>query len=277
MSAGWYVYAIIRHDGVLPSGLTGLGDSELSTVASGRLAAVAGPLPPGGLQRSTESVLRHGAIVEALQQCGPTLPVRFGTVVPDAEAVVCALEERHPELYSALTWLGDKVEIGLTVLWDHLPDDDDPRSKGSPDDDGTEHGPGARYLRRRLVVARREEARRQIARTIVRELDAALGTLVLDRRCSLAPTERLAIRAAFLIEPIRFDACRHAIAEVRERHPDLRVLVSGPWSPYSFVSREPGGDRDPLATSLNIIGRCFMPLVDAGERTEYSPVSTRGN
>jgi hypothetical protein len=273
MSGGWYIYAIVAHDRGLPTGLTGLGNSTLSTVVAGGLAAVAGPLPPEGLQRTTENVMRHGAIVEALQQHGPTLPVRFGTVVSDAEAVASALAEREGELYADLARLGDKVEFGLTVLWDQPPGDDDGRSDGVADDVRADHGPGVHYLRARLSASRRDEARREAARTIAREIDAALGSDVLDRRCSIAPTDRLALRAAFLIEPIRFDRCRHAIGEVRRRHPDLRVLVSGPWSPYSFVSRGHGGARDPLSQSLNTISRWLMPPARA-DAAGHPPVTT---
>lgn len=157
-----------------------------------------------------------------------------------------------------LARLGDKREFGLIVLWDRSCGDDG-RSEGAPDADGAEHGPGTRYLRARLLASRREADRQEAARAIVREIVAALGPHVLDRRCSIAPTDRLALRAAFLIEPTRFDACRQAIAEVRRRHPDLRVLVSGPWSPYSFVGPDRAGEHDPLDQSLSAISRWLAP------------------
>jgi hypothetical protein len=272
MTGGWYVYAIVAHGGQLPAGLTGFGEAELSLVASGGLAAVVGPLAPCGLQRTTEDVLRHGAVVEALQVCGPTLPVRFGTVLPDAEAVARALAEHRAELKADLARLGDKVEFGLTVLWDRRPGDDDP-SHDAKEGEASEHAPGTRYLRARLAVLHRDEARREVARAIATELEAALGPLVFDRRCSVAPTERLAIRAAFLIEPTRFDACRQAIAEVRRRHPDLRVLVSGPWSPYSFVSRDPAGERgDPGRWTSDLSRRHMAPWTDiAHEERSAAP------
>jgi len=270
MSTGWYVYAIVARDAQVPPGLTGLTDGELLTVVSGGLAAVAGPLGPGGLRRTTENVLRHGAIVEALQQRGPALPVRFGTVVADAEAVARVLAERHDELTADLVRLGDKVEFGLTALWDQPPGDDDGRADGAPDDDGIEQGAGTRYLRARLAASRRDAARRDVARRIAGELDAALGSQVLDRRCSIAPTERLAIRAAFLIEPARFAACRQAIDDVRSRRPDLRILVSGPWSPYSFVGPDRAGDPAPLGHSLNDIGRWLIPPPTGDEHGERS-------
>jgi hypothetical protein len=107
---------------------------------------------------------------------------------------------------------------------------------------------------------------------IVRGLDEALGTRVLDRRCSVAPTARLALRASFLIEPSQFAECRQAIAELRERRPDLRMLVSGPWSPYSFVSRDRGGEQQPLGQSLNDLSRLLTPPSTSGEHAARSAV-----
>jgi len=259
MSGGWYVYAIVARDHALAPGQTGFGNEEITTVARGDLAAVTSRLAPRGLQQTTENVLRHGAIVEELQLRGPTLPVRFGTVVADAETLAAALAERHAELTADLARLGDKVEFGLTVLWEQPSSGDDSRTDGAIDGDGPGQGPGTRYLRARLAESRREAARQDAATSIAREIDAALGPCVLDRRCSIAPTERVAIRAAFLIEPTQFSACRQAIAEVRHQRPDLRVLVSGPWAPYSFVSRAPGSQQNPLGQSLNVIGRWLMP------------------
>jgi Gas vesicle synthesis protein GvpL/GvpF len=275
MSTGWYVYAIVARDTEVPAGLTGLGDGELSTVVWGSLAAVTSPLAPCGLRRTTENVLRHGAVVEGLQQRGPTLPVRFGTVVADAETLARTLSERHVELTADLARLGDKVEFGLTVLWDRPPGDDAARSNGPIDDDGPANSPGTRYLRARLAVSRRDAARQEAARTIARELDVALGSQVLDRRCSIAPTDRLAVRASFLIEPSRFGPCQQAIDAVRRRRPDLRVLLSGPWPPYSFVSRDRTDERSLLGQSLNDISRWLMPPSTDGEHGERSATPTR--
>jgi len=50
---------------------------------------------------------------------------------------------------------------------------------------------------------------------------------------------------------------------VRRRRPDLRFLVSGPWSPYSFVSRDAAVERSALGDSLHDISRWLtLPKTD---------------
>src|SRR5437763_14778360 len=102
----------------LPAGLVGFGEARLSTVRWRALAAATTPFDPGELRPRAEHVLRHEAIVERLRQVSPVLPVRFGTVLADADAVRRALAERYEGLIADLARLGDKVEFGLSVLWD---------------------------------------------------------------------------------------------------------------------------------------------------------------
>src|SRR5437763_5330823 len=144
----------------LPAGLVGFGEARLSTVRWRTLAAATTPFDPGELRPRAEHVLRHEAIVERLRQVGPVLPVRFGTVLADADAVRRALAERYEVLIADLARVGDKVEFGLSVLWDRPPHHDEGAGEGVDGSPGTEEpaqgqGPGARYLRARLAEHRR--------------------------------------------------------------------------------------------------------------------------
>jgi hypothetical protein len=226
----------------------------VSTVPWRDLAAATSPLELGALRATVEDVVRHEAIVEALRRLGPALPVRFATVLADAQALAHALAVRYDVLVADLARLGDKVELGLTVLWDP------PSTQGEEPATGSEavreaHGPGARYLQARLAAHRREAAARDRARALARELDRELSVHALERRCTILPTARLAVRAAYLLDPGRVPAFQDTFAEIRRVHPDLRFLLSGPWPPYSFVTPPEGGERSALGRGLHDAGR----------------------
>ncbi|MBI4492868.1 MAG: GvpL/GvpF family gas vesicle protein [Chloroflexi bacterium] len=93
-----------------------------------------------------------------------------------------------------------------------------------------------RYLLARLAEDRREAELRARAGAIARAVDEALCPYALERRCTVLPTPRLALRAAYLLEPVRIGAFWAAFEQVRRARPDLRCLLSGPWPPYSFVT-----------------------------------------
>ena len=251
MASRCYVYAILPRETCLPAGLVGFDEARLSTVRWRALAAATTPFDRGELRPTAEHVLRHEAIVERLRQVGPVLPVRFGTVLADADAVRRALAERYEVLTADLARLGDKVEFGLSVLWDRPRHHDEGAGEGDDGSPGTEEsgpgqGPGARYLRARLVEHRREVAARESARALARYLETMLASLTLERRWTILPTPRLALRGACLLDPSQAPAFREGFDAIRRIRPDLRFLLSGPWPPYSFVTPTEPGERSAM-------------------------------
>jgi hypothetical protein len=227
MASACYVYAIVGRDTPLPAPGSG-GAAELTLVRWRGLAAVMGRMAYEDARVSMEAVLQHEAVVEAVRQQGPALPVRFGTLFRDATAVVSALVERYDPLVADLDRLGDKVELSVTALWAAPPADSD-----SIADAAAGSSAGGRYLRARAAELRRDDAMRTRARGVAGELDEVLGKLSLERRVSLLPTPRVAVRTAWLLEPGQVAAFRSAFASIRQR--ELRLLLTGPWPPYSFV------------------------------------------
>lgn len=239
MSSACYVYAIVGRDAPLPPAVDAAG---LTMVPWRALAAVARPIANDGAPLTTEAVLHHEAVVEAVRRLGPALPVRFGTVFRDAASVASALAEHYEPLAADLGRLGDKVELSLSALW-AAPPSGDAVVRGAPHvtASAAPHlagpGAGARYLRARAAELRRDEALKERARAVASALEEALGALALDRRVRLLPTPRIAVRAAYLLEPVAVDAFRAAVEVVRGMRGETRMLLTGPWPPYSFVTR----------------------------------------
>jgi hypothetical protein len=79
-----------------------------------------------------------------------------------------------------------------------------------------------------------------------------LGRLALEGRVSLVPTPRIAVRMAYLLEPSVMGALRAAFEASRRDQGELRLVLTGPWPPYSFVRRGPrdGGHFGALAQLL---------------------------
>ncbi len=248
MTTSCYVYAILPRETRLPPDLSGFAGATLSTVPYHALAAATSQIDPRELRPTTEYVLQHEAVVEGLRQLGPTLPVRFGTVLPDTDAVASVLAKRYVTLAGDMARLGDKVELGLTVLWDQpivnsVSDQETGDDRAPVSWEVEAQGPGARYLQNRLAEYRREAAVRARAKAIARDLDMRLGAHTLEHRCTIVPTPRLALRATYLVDPVQVQAFQEAFEELRRVHPDLRFLLSGPWPPYSFVTRPESGER----------------------------------
>ena len=183
--------------------------------------------------------------MEALCLASPALPVRFGTILADAGAVERAMAERYDVLTADLSRLGDKVELGLTVLWDTagMASGERPTPNEDPLELVTSVGPGARYLMARLAEHRREESLRSRARALSRDLDRTLLCHAIESRAAVAPTSGIALRATYLLESSKVVVFREALDGCRGGCPTLRFLLNGPWPPYSFVSSVGGAAR----------------------------------
>jgi hypothetical protein len=231
VSASCCVYAIVGRDMLLPSRSIEGNDADLAIVPWGELAAVTGP---GGRDRSQptmENVLHHEAVVEAVRQHGRALPVRFGTVFRDATSVASALADRYERLRSDLHRLGDKIELSLTALWVA------PERVTCEETAKAGVARGARYLLGRAAELRRQDALKEQARLVAEELDQVLGGRARDRRVSLLPTPRIAVRTAYLMDAAGVRDFRAAFDAVRGGRRDVCLLLTGPWSPYSFVQQ----------------------------------------
>jgi hypothetical protein len=239
VTESWYVYAVLGRGARLPACLTGLGDAALSSVPCRELAVAVSPIEATGLRPTAENVLRHEAIVEALRLSAPALPVRFGTVLPSLDVVASAIDERYEVLMADLVRLGDTIEFGLTVLWEPSAFSHAERGEGAT----RAQGLGTRYLQSRVAAYRHEVRQREEAEAIARTLETTLGCYTLEQHRILLPTQRLAVRAAYLVRPSNVELFRAAFEAVRHRQPNLRLLLSGPWPPYSFVSPVPISDQ----------------------------------
>lgn len=264
MHRGYYIYAVLAGETAVPPHLTGIGGAPVSAVPWRTLTAAVSHHDLVEFQPTVEHLLGHEAVVEALQKAGPVLPVRFGTVLNDRQAVEKALEERCQTLLADLARVGGKVELGLTVLWEQdnsCGNEPSEGCKGLESIDGTlgvsgpapmhssdqyGSGQGARYLRARVAEHRREAWLRARAEVLARDVDEMLGRHTLERRFTLVPTSGLAFRATYLLELSSVVAFKEAFEMVRQLHPGLRFLLSGPWPPYSFVT-PPTASRTPAA------------------------------
>jgi hypothetical protein len=169
--------------------------APLALVPAGELAAVVAPAAADGDDATPEALWRHEEIVEALMEDRDLLPVRYGTRFDDEQAAAGAVQQREAALVLALERVRGAVEVSLRVL-----DTRDPPAADAPD-----------------------------------AVDQPLSELARasTRRPTRAPAEVL--RAAYLIDRDAQRTFADRVADLQAANPELRLLCTGPWPPYSFV------------------------------------------
>ncbi|MFA9432952.1 GvpL/GvpF family gas vesicle protein [Egicoccus sp. AB-alg2] len=198
--------------------LTGVDGAPVEVVGSAPVAAVVSrhvEVPP----TTEEHALAHARVVAALGERAPSLPGRYGIVLPDEPAVAAVLANATESLQTALARVGTAVEFAVRG-----------RERVAVPPSPPRDGSGRAYLEARLAGERAREvaiAERHAAIAAASEPLRAFATEELWVEGPLGPEHCLLIRRDDVA------AFRSAAASLDD---DPVVRVTGPWPPYTFAS-----------------------------------------
>ncbi|MFF5228327.1 GvpL/GvpF family gas vesicle protein [Dactylosporangium sp. NPDC000521] len=245
---GTMLYGVVPSD-VEPTGSAqGVGNppGDVTTVTEDDLAALVSEVPLDRPLGRPDDLTAYQRLLDGTAAVAPVLPVRFGTVLRDAEAVRQLLADQHDTIAPLLDRLEGRVQyvvrgryIENTVLAEILETDSDARQlreyiQGRPEQETTQQ---------RMALGERingaiEAMRQADTRTAVDRLGKVVEDLVVA-----APTHELeAVHLPVLVEQERraeFDAALAELADGWSGRVELRRL--GPGAPYDFVTRLDAG------------------------------------
>ncbi|MGW0581608.1 GvpL/GvpF family gas vesicle protein [Streptomyces sp. NPDC002920] len=237
-----YVYGITTASHpALPDGMAGVGDPPVTVrvLKKGRLAAVVSDAPEG-LRPKRRDLLAHQAVLAEAGGAGCVLPMRFGSVAPDDDAVTGVLAERSEHYEERLRALDHKVEYNIkathvedAVLRRVLTDNPELRALAEAN---RQAGGGTHEQRVQLgeMIAAAVRAQEAEDSVLVQE---ALEPFAAAVGVGPESTGWLA-NVSFLVDRDAAADFVKAVAGFGESQPHLDVRLNGPLPPYSFV--EPG-------------------------------------
>lgn len=232
-----YVYAIVdRPDRPLPSQL-GLHDQQLSKFVCDDIVAVVSDHDGAPPAATADAVWRHEAVLEALMRDRTVLPMRFGTLLRSSRQLDEILRHARRTLARDMDRVRGHVEIGMRVL--SMPDADatiDGSLAASGPLPPPCSGSGTAYLQAKRDRARELRVRRQKTVERVQSVYDLLAAHASEGRLDAEADNSPAVSAAFLVARDRLADFRALVGEVAAAHPELALLCTGPWPPYSFVN-----------------------------------------
>ncbi|SIQ19830.1 GvpL/GvpF family gas vesicle protein [Micromonospora avicenniae] len=259
--AGRWLHGVVREaDLGLLSTVPGMTGEPVRPVRADGLVAVVSTVPlteygEEALRRNLEDLgwleqaaRAHHRVVDALAGTGAVVPARLATVHRDDDAVTASLTGRRSELVALLDGLAGRGEWGVKGYLV-------PGVASRAAETAGPGGVGTAYLRRRRAqLAAREDAQRDAAHVAATVHEALARRAVVarrhppqDRRLSgVAAT--MALNGAYLVDVGAQADFARLVEALAERHPELRLELTGPWPPYSFVTERPvaAGDDAPL-------------------------------
>ncbi|MEU4566464.1 GvpL/GvpF family gas vesicle protein [Micromonospora sp. NPDC023956] len=236
--------------------VAGLADTPVRVVRGSGLAAVfsAVPLDEYGeqpLRRNLEDLVwleraarAHHRVVDALARTGPVLPARLATVHTDERRLAGLLRDRRADLTATLARLTGHQEWGVKG---YLLPGGPPSGAGGATPATAEAvggtGAGAAYLRRRRAQLQARETGQQAAAHRAAAVHAELAGHAAEARRHAPQDQRLsgarfpmALNGAYLVPVEGIGGFRTAVAALAARYPALRLELTGPWPPYSFIA-----------------------------------------
>jgi hypothetical protein len=241
-----WVYGIVPADASLET-LQRLGGDELHEVwilEDGELAAIVSEPPAEDAKATRERVLAHAHVLEAAVRDAPVVPLRFGTVCPDENAVVNdLLEERREEFEQILDKVRDRVQMTLKAYYEEEPilrellaEEPELRKLRETTRGGSEEATyNARVQLGEMINSAIEQRRNHDAKQIVDRLKP-LTVAGVDEPLE---HEMMVLNVPFLVERKRVDEFESAVDEIASDQGErMRFRLLGPLPAYHFVDAE---------------------------------------
>ena len=192
-------------------------------VDAGDLSAWASEVPNAEVTFDRQDLLEHHRLVSKIfGVVDASLPARFPSWFEEAQ-----LRSRHAELSAGLKRVSGCCELAVTATW------------VAPQDAMRDHAriaSGRAYLLQRQQIFAADEKRLDRANRLVDRLERDLGDRLVDVRRRVCPSPSVALSLALLVRRADVEAVQSALGGPVE---DVRILLNGPWPPYSFASVEP--------------------------------------
>ena len=212
----------------------GVAGAPVRLIEHRGLGAAVSAIDPPDPTSGVEPLLTYAKVIEALHVDRTVLPMRYGCLFREEAEVVELLRARGDHYAAVLRELEGCVEMGVRVLL---------APPSSPCRPATCCGSGRAYLAERAARYAREEEAARAGAAVVACLRGALGGLA--RRTRTEPgggADRPVASLDFLVERGAVESFRRAFRRI-QGPASARLLLTGPWPPYSFVTSERDGDR----------------------------------
>jgi hypothetical protein len=233
------VYGVTTADVALPRS-KGVGGRRLQAVAFGDLAGVVSDVSPP-LRAGKDELIAHARVLQAIQERATVLPMRFGVVMPDEDAVrEQLLAPFEDELLAQLQALEGKVELHLRGVYDEaavMREVVAANARVASISEAVRGKPAeATYYERIELGQEVARAVEGLAMQDTAEVLEVLEPLYVAAYANETQVERVACDIAFLIDLESLAAFDEAVDELGRRHQGrLGFSYSGPHPPYTFV------------------------------------------
>ena len=200
------VYGVVMQNGHVPPRLPG----GVTLLPMRELAAVTEEGDFGLKEVDPQMIERHDEVVRVLFDQDPVLPAPVGTIFRSAEVLQRWMELHYVALSDALAWVEGRVAARVHITR--------AQARESDKEAGSDLAAIAAEVSRSL--------RRHAVSTVPLRNEEVTG---------------IVLTAAYLVERELWTEFRDEVDEEADKHPLVKLELTGPWPPYDFVRMQFGG------------------------------------
>lgn len=224
---GIYAYCVVPAGHAPAAPLFGLDNVrvELQPVGDLGVWVTRGARPEG----SVANIKVHNSVVEAAvtQEVTP-VPLRFGQWLEDDAALLTIMREQAASYQEKLREFAGCLEFGIRLI--------DPAAPAhGPAEPPAKPASGYAYMQALRESSRLEAEKQSAAQQVRTRVQEVLQDIVRAEREEESRTPHAVVTLTHLVARAHFDEYRERARRLRELFPALRLLLSGPWPPYSFA------------------------------------------
>jgi hypothetical protein len=200
----------------------------LRRVVHRELAAIVSPVsePARVATPSRAELLEYERVIRSSHALADVLPMRFGGLLPDEQAVCAHLDERRAVYLRALTRIAGCVELEVRARLSPPPPPVTTEDVAEP-----AIRSGADYLQARQRRYSAENRLRDQCEALERALLSKVAPLCREHRLELSPPR---CSLYFLVPRDQVSAFRSTLSPTPDVGP-MELTLSGPWPPFNFV------------------------------------------
>lgn len=191
-----YLYGIINKKDAKLK-INGLKNNPVNKVNFKDITALTSYYPTLNPALNDEEAVEHANILKEIAKKTTVVPTSFGTVFKDQDILETVLSSSYLAIKQTLALIDGKIELGVKVIKNQLD---------------------------------------EVPNGVALEILESLNKLSIKSAKGDNFSDRLLLNYSFLVEKNKFSKFSNEIANLEEKHKELKFVYTGPWPPYSFVN-----------------------------------------
>lgn len=268
-----YAYGVIDSKDTIDETIVGLEGAGVYDVSYRDIGVAVSELKEKIQEITDANVLKHEEVIETLMTKFTVLPIRFSTIFNTKEDLLSMVKFYYQDFKDNLVRLHNKVEFGIKVIW---PQDTikqritaalDPSSRGFSKVyplglDKAKHNavistdsPAKSFVKEKYEKHMIEKEFEEEANSCIAAVDDHFNKIAVEKKLRRLQTGDLLLNASYLVENQRQNDFKRAFEQLKNAPGDLKLLFSGPWPCYNFITLTKKSASVDYFNAEDILGR----------------------